>query len=198
MTLRPTDGPVWITGASSGIGRALALILAKRGWSVFATARSEDALASLASEVPHGQIIPMAADVTDPDAMAATVAAITASHGPIACAVLNAGIYLPVRHAPFEREAYEKSFAVNLNGTINGLAPLIDQMVPRRSGAIYIVSSVAGYSGLPTSAAYGATKAALINMAESLKFDLDNHGVHIGVINPGFVRTPATDSNPFP
>ena len=115
----------------------------------------------------------------------------------MALAVLNAGIYEPMHGNQLEYEVFDKTFDVNLAGTVNCLVPLQKAMFSRRQGQIAFVSSVAGYGGLPTSAAYGATKAALINMAESLKFDFDKMGILIQVINPGFVDTPATQSNPF-
>lgn len=193
---RPADGVAWVTGASSGIGRALALHLAREGWTVHATARSAEALAALAAE-SGGRIVAAPGDVTDPAAMAALVAGIEA-RAPIALAVLNAGIYLPVRGEALDRDDFARTFAVNLDGTVNALLPLLDAMKPRRAGQVAIVSSVTGYGGLPTSAAYGASKAALINLAESLKFDLDRLGIRIQVVNPGFVETPATAQNAFP
>lgn len=198
MTFVPTpaDGPVWITGASSGIGRALALELAKRGFRVVASARSAAELDALAA-ASDGRITAVPLDVTDEQASLDAVAAIEAAHGPIAVAVLNAGVYLPVRALPFETAKFRKSFDVNLMGTVNGLAAVIPPMVARRKGQIWITSSVAGYGALPTSAAYGATKAGLINLAGSLALDLKLADVHIGVINPGFVDTPATAKNPF-
>ena len=197
---RPEDGVAWITGASSGIGRELALILARDGWTVCATARRKSDLDSLVADATpaKGQVLAFEGDVTDAGRMAAVVSAIETGHGPIVLAVLNAGIYLPVSDVPFDREAYIRSFDVNLGGTVNCLAPLLPEMVKRGNGQLWLMASVAGYSGLPTSAAYGATKAGLMNMAESLKFDLDKRGVHIGIINPGFVKTPATDKNAFP
>lgn len=193
------DEVVWITGASSGIGRALALQLAASGRTVAVTARSADGLEALAGEAAGpGTILSYPADVTDSDTAWETVADIEAHYGPIGLAILNAGIYEPAAAVPFDQDLFDRTFAVNVSGTVNCLAPLIGPMSERRNGKIYLMASVAGYSGLPTSAAYGASKAALINMAESLKFDLDRHGVTIGVINPGFVRTPATDKNPFP
>jgi NAD(P)-dependent dehydrogenase (short-subunit alcohol dehydrogenase family) len=195
----PADGLFWITGASSGIGRAVALEAARRGWRVVATARRGEDLARLVSEAEGpGAIIPAAADVTEPSGLDGLVARIEAEHGPVARAFLNAGLYLPVRAVPFEAEKFHRSFAVNLGGTVNSLAAVLPRMAARGFGQIAINASVAGYSGLPTSAAYGATKAGLINLAESLKFDCDNRGILIQIVNPGFVRTPATDVNPFP
>lgn len=201
-----TDGPAiegiktaWVTGASSGIGRAVALELARRGVRVAATARRADELAALASEASGmgGAVTPLQGDVTDAGAMAKVVEDAAAALGPIDLAVLNAGLYLPVRAEPFDLGAVRKTFDVNLTGTANCLAAVLPHMTTRRAGRVVIVASVAGYGGLPNSAAYGATKAALINLAESLKFDLDHAGVAIQVANPGFVDTPATKKNPF-
>lgn len=194
----PADGVVWITGASSGIGRALSLELARRGFTVAATARSGEALQSLAAAAPEGRIMPFVGDVTEPQRLAAIVTEIEEGLGGIAVAILNAGLYLPVGADPFEPTKFEKSFAVNVMGVVNGLAPLLPRMIARGKGQLWLMASVAGYGALPTSAAYGATKAALINLAGALKFDLDRTGVHIGVISPGFVDTPATEGNPFP
>jgi NAD(P)-dependent dehydrogenase (short-subunit alcohol dehydrogenase family) len=198
-TATPLDGSAWVTGASSGIGRALALDLAREGFTVYATARGEDGLAELArsSQALTGTIIAAPGDVTDTQAMAEIAARIDAEGGGLALAVFNAGVYIPVHGETLKVADFDSSFAVNLSGVVNGLVPAGDKMKARGRGQIAIVSSVTGYGGMPTSAAYGATKAALINMAESLKFDLDKIGVRIQVINPGFVDTPATQDNAF-
>lgn len=187
---------VWITGASSGIGAALSTELAARGFVVAATARNEKALAELADTAAN--IHAFAGDITDRSGMAALVDTIERDLGPIVMAVLNAGIYLPTNFPEFDADLFDRSFAVNLGGTVNCLAPLVPLMSGRGRGRIAIVSSVAGYGGLPTSAAYGATKAALFNLGESLAMDLAAHGVKVSMIAPGFVRTPATDVNTFP
>jgi short-subunit dehydrogenase len=203
MTLRPAtpaDGVVWITGASSGIGRAVALEHARRGWTVAATARREDelvALADAAGSLP-GRIVAHPGDVTDTPGMAAVAMAIGRAHGPIARAILNAGVFHPVRARTFDRDIYEKSFSINVMGVVNGLAAIMPAMAERGTGQIAITASVAGYGGLPSASAYGATKAALINLAAGLKFDLDQAGVLIQIVCPGFVRTAATDQNAFP
>jgi NADP-dependent 3-hydroxy acid dehydrogenase YdfG len=196
----PSDGCFWITGASSGIGRSLALELARRGFTVVATARKADELNALVAAAVGltGRIVAMPGDITDAARMAEIVAATETTVAPIAGAVLNAGIYIPVRAQTLTVEDCAKSFRVNLDGTVNGLVPLLKVMGPRRRGQIAVVSSVAGYRGLPTSAAYGATKAGLHNFCESLKFDTDNMGIKLQVVNPGFVETAATAENPFP
>ncbi|MEO0679509.1 MAG: SDR family NAD(P)-dependent oxidoreductase [Pseudomonadota bacterium] len=192
---RPADGVAWVTGASGGIGRALTLALADRGWTVHATARSADALDALAAERP-GKILPRPADVTDREAMAAIVADI-AAEAPIALAVLNAGIYIPMRAREFDAEKAAKTFDVNLRGVANGLDPLLRHMIERQSGHVAVTASVAGYRGLPAASAYSATKAGLIAMCESLALDLIDEGVRLSVVNPGFVDTEATKVNDF-
>ena len=195
----PFEGIAWVTGASTGIGRATALKLARMGWRVAVTARNSEALEALVQEASdgYGTIVPMPADITDREAISEVVDTLERDHGGVALAVLNAGIYEPMHGNQLEYEVFDKTFDVNLAGTVNCLVPLQKAMFSRRQGQIAFVSSVAGYGGLPTSAAYGATKAALINMAESLKFDFDKMGILIQVINPGFIDTPATQSNPF-
>jgi NADP-dependent 3-hydroxy acid dehydrogenase YdfG len=183
---------VWITGASSGIGRALALVLVRRGATVVATARRADELRGLAAEAAGlpGRIHVEVGDVADAARMEAIVAAAEAAVGPIDLAVLNAGIYLPVQGEAFDAGAFRKCVDVNVMGTAHGLAAVLPRMVARRRGRVAIMGSLAGYGGVPASAAYGATKAALINLAASLRMDLDGTGVVVQVINPGFVATP--------
>ncbi|MDX0432467.1 SDR family NAD(P)-dependent oxidoreductase [Sinorhizobium medicae] len=199
FTARPENGLAWITGASSGIGRALALRLVEEGYSVVVTARSHDKLVDLQHEAAGtGRIIVLDGDVTDPQDMERLLTAIEYEHGQVALAILNAGVVLPVRGDDLRREAFDRSFAVNLNGVVNCLVPLIEHMKAKGHGQIAVMSSVAGYGGVPTSAAYGASKAALINMAESLKFDLDRIGIRLQVICPGFVDTPGLAKGGFP
>ena len=192
---KPEHGAAWITGASAGIGRAVALRLASEGWTVYATARSEEKLQSLQTEGGE-RIIPAPGDVTDSEAMAGIVARIEGVEG-LALAIFNAGVYVPMRAQEFTAEAAAQHFDVNLQGVVNGLAPAMRGMIERKTGCLALVASVAGYRGLPKAAAYGATKAALINMAEALAYDLHPSGVRISVINPGFVETDATAVNDF-
>lgn len=189
---------IWVTGASSGIGRALVLALARKGETVIATARRADELANLAAEAAGapGRIRIEAGDVADPARMAEIVASAEAALGPIDTAVLNAGIYLPVQGEAFDAAAFRKCVDVNVMGVVHGLAAVLLRMVERRRGRVAIMGSLAGYGGVPASAAYGATKAALINLAASLRMDLDGTGVIVQVINPGFVATPRNAKNP--
>ena len=189
---------VWITGASSGIGRALALQHAQAGWWVAASARGADALAALVAEAPLARVQAFPLDVTDAAATRATVAAIERKLGPIGRAVLNAGTHKPVSADRFSVVPFETLLATNVMGAVNGLDALIAAMRGRARGQIAIVASVAGYRGLPTAAAYGASKAALINLAEALRPELAQLGIDLRLVNPGFVRTPLTAKNRFP
>ncbi len=195
---RPQDGIAWITGASTGIGEAVARHMVAKGWTVAVTARAADKLEALAAAHP-GRIIAAPCDVTDAAAMKATLARIEAQAGrPVALAMFNAGAWREMGAADFDMDAFRVMVNTNLIGTAAGLDAVMPAMMARKSGQIAIVASVAGYRGLPQAVAYGATKAALIAMAESLKFDLDRVGVTMTVVNPGFVKTPMTATNKFP
>jgi NAD(P)-dependent dehydrogenase (short-subunit alcohol dehydrogenase family) len=202
MTLyhaNPADGAAWITGASEGLGKALALLLAAQGWTVYASARSADKLEALsASFTGPGRIIALPLDVTDRDANRRAVETITRDGGKLALAVLNAGNFFPVRAFNLNYEAFDRSLEINLTGVVNGLLPAIEAMKAQGFGQLALVASSAGYGGLPKSAAYGASKAGLINLAASLKFDLDTMNIRIQVVTPGFVETPLTGKNDFP
>jgi NAD(P)-dependent dehydrogenase (short-subunit alcohol dehydrogenase family) len=192
-------GRAWCTGASKGIGQALSFELAARGVTVFASARSGDELDVLAGDPRAARrIYSYPLDVTDEAAVAATVEAMEAAHGPLDLAVLNAGTHIPVDAKDFSSRVFRQLFEVNVFGVVHGLAALLPRFIARGHGQIAVVSSVAGYCGLPSAAAYGASKAALINMCEALKPELDRAGVDLRLINPGFVRTPLTDQNAFP
>lgn len=190
---------VWITGASSGIGRAVALRFAAGGALVLASSRDQDALRSLSDEsvgLP-GRIASLPLDVTDRARVLACVARIEAEFGPIDRAILNAGTFLPVKGDDFDPKAFDLQFALNVGGVVNALAALLPSMRDRRRGQIALTGSLSGYRGLPRASAYGASKAAVMRMAESLRQDLRPDGVDIRLISPGFVRTPLTDRNDF-
>lgn len=193
--MTPADGAAWVTGASGGIGRALVMSLAEKGWTVYATARNREALDEMAA-ASGGRIIALPGDVTDLEAMRAAVADITAAR-PLALAVLNAGIYHPMRAQNFDAVKARQTFDVNLTGVTNALEPVLQHMIDAGTGHVALTASVAGYRGLPNAAPYGATKAGLIALAESLAMDLVDLGVRISVINPGFVETEATSVNEF-
>lgn len=192
-----TVGRVWITGASSGIGRALALEMAGDGWQVIASARRAEALEELAGASSEGRITALPVDVTDAAATRAALERVEAEAGPVDCAVLAAGTHIPTLAEEFEPEDFRTLMEVNFMGVVNAAAAVLPGFRARRAGHLVVVSSVAGYRGLPTAAGYGATKAALINFTEAMKFDLDRWGVKTQLVCPGFVRTPLTDRNTF-
>ncbi len=190
---------VWVTGASSGIGEALAYRLAKQGFHVAASARSAYKLLQMASgNYGAGSIRAFPLDVTDAEAIAEVVDRIRVEFGRIDIAVLNAGTYLPEDTVDLDVEMVRRQFDINVFSVLNCMSVLFPEMRTNGKGHIAIVSSVAGYRGLPHSAAYSATKAALIALAESLQSLYAQHKVKLQIINPGFVRTPLTAKNTFP
>jgi len=187
---------VWITGASSGLGEHVARILARQRCKVAISARSEDKLNAIAESSENISAYPL--DVTDAAKCRETAAAIEAEHGQIDLALFCAGAWFQSSVEEMKVENYQKTFDVNVMGVVHGIDAVLPQMLARRGGHIAWVSSVAGYGGLPNSASYSATKAALICMAESMKPELDAKGVDLSVINPGFVKTDLTAKNKFP
>ncbi|MBX3581183.1 MAG: SDR family NAD(P)-dependent oxidoreductase [Rhizobiaceae bacterium] len=190
-------GVAWITGGATGIGRQLALDLAAEGWTVAITSREQDRIEPVIDDARNlpGKILAFYCDVTDEAGMTATVGEIENQAGAIVLAVLNAGVYLPVHSENLTVETFRKTYDVNLFGVLNALVPLIERMRSRGRGQIVLMGSVAAYFGWPTLAAYGATKAALNNMAEALQYDLPKMNIRIQVVNPGFVDTPLAAKN---
>lgn len=190
---------VWLIGASSGIGAALAGQLRAAGYRVAVSARRAERLHALGAENPgtaeNFAVFPV--DVTDESAVVACVADIEAAMGPIDSVIINAGDYSPMPLAAFDTVLFRRLMEVNYFGVVNCLAALLPVMLPRRTGQILITASIAGYRGLPLGAPYGASKAAAINLAEALQPELRRQGLHLRVINPGFVDTPLTRKNSF-
>lgn len=186
----------WITGASSGIGLELARLLDGKVTHLAVSARSQDKLSKLAAQCKNVVSYPL--DVTDADAVVDSVGDIEAAAGPIDLAVLNAGVWQLMDVAELDLKAIRTGIEVNYMGVVHAINALLPGMLARGAGQIAIVASVAGYRGLPRSAAYGPTKAALINLAETLRTELAPRGITVSVVNPGFVDTPMTRDNPFP
>ncbi|MCM2343687.1 MAG: SDR family NAD(P)-dependent oxidoreductase [Alphaproteobacteria bacterium] len=191
----------WITGASSGLGAATALRLVKEGWVIAATARSADKIEVLIHHVEifggGGRIVNYPGDVTDAGQMQEIVARIEAELGPIDLALLNAGTYLPDTVETFAAAHLQTQYETNVIGTAHCLEPVLKLFRARNKGHIAIVSSVAGYRGLPRSLSYGSSKAALINLAEALAIELRGSKIKVQVVCPGFIKTPLTDKNDF-
>jgi NAD(P)-dependent dehydrogenase (short-subunit alcohol dehydrogenase family) len=186
----PMDGIAWVTGASSGIGRAVALELARRGYKVAATARRGAELEALAEESQN--IFSFPGDVTDRAGMAGLAGEIEASHGQIALAFINAGVYFVAEQEKFSADVVWRTFEINVGGTVNCLDPVLAAMQRRGRGQVALNASLAGYGGIEGSPAYGSTKAALIYMAEALKLTFERTGLTIQIVNPGFVHTAMT------
>lgn len=209
----------WVTGAGRGIGAEITRLLCRNGVTVYGSARSIKQLEQLQQELADcpGKLIAVPLDIRDLETIQEQFS-IWDEEGVLPdLVILNAGSHDPFPAAEFSAQRCKALLDINLQGTINCLDPILYRYLNGSSipatgkigsgsiptsttgskGHIAVVSSVAGYRGLPTAAAYGAGKAALINLCESLYFDLQGSGVKIQLINPGFVRTPLTDKNDF-
>jgi NAD(P)-dependent dehydrogenase (short-subunit alcohol dehydrogenase family) len=191
---------IWIIGASSGIGRALALRLLARGWSLAVSGRDEQALRDLRRDADEAaeRCFPVVTDVTDPTSLRRAAEQVVQQLGVPDCCILNAGSYHPMPLEEFSAERLRQLTEVNFFGVANALEVLMPLMLARGAGQILVTASLAGYRGLPNAPDYCASKAATIALVESLQPSLAERGVSIRLINPGFVRTRLTDKNPFP
>ncbi|NOU00299.1 MAG: SDR family NAD(P)-dependent oxidoreductase [Gallionella sp.] len=186
---------VWISGASSGIGLALAEQLLARGAQVILSARNCASLNAICAKYPLAMMINC--DITDIQALTQTVQTIIAKYQRIDLFVANAGVYNEMHAFDFNAEAAQQMLDINVSGTINSVAAVIPQLLQQGSGGIAVVASVAGYGGLPAALIYGASKAALINFTETLYLDLSAKGLSVTLITPGFVDTRLTQKNKF-
>ncbi len=186
---------VWLVGGSTGIGRATASLLHAKGATVVLSARGRVALDTFTAS--HAGSRSIAVDVTDVDGLQRAHSSILATEGKLDLVVCCAGYYKPQRATEFDLANMLRHQEVNYVGTLNILNAVLPDFLKRGSGHISIVSSVAGFRGLPNSLAYGPTKAALINLADALYLDLHDQGLGVSVINPGFVDTPLTAQNAF-
>jgi NAD(P)-dependent dehydrogenase (short-subunit alcohol dehydrogenase family) len=199
MALNPTlsdwnGKTVWIVGASTGIGQATASALHSQGARVVVSARKADALNAFVAG--HSGARALALDASDRAAVQTAADALLAQ-GPLDCVMYCAGHYTAMRGFAMDVDDMLRHIDVNYKGALYMLDAVIPSMVARGEGHISLVGSVAGYSGLPNGLAYGPTKAALINLAETLYLDLKDRGVAVSIINPGFVQTPLTAGNEF-
>ncbi|MEU4396213.1 SDR family NAD(P)-dependent oxidoreductase [Kribbella sp. NPDC023855] len=183
---------IWVVGASSGIGAALAKELCRRGAAVAISARRADALQEVAGEL----MTAVPCDITDAEQVRQAAGVVAAELGGIDIAVLSAG-YWQQMGDDFDVESFNRHLQVNLTGMANCLGELIPRMKAQRAGMIVGISSVAGYRGLPGSEAYGATKAAQINLLEALRVRLRPDGIDVLTVCPGFVETEMTEQNTF-
>ena len=171
---------IWITGASSGIGKALAIKFAKEGWQVAASARRENLLKDLNNQNPN------------------IFQNIIKKFETIDISVFCTGIHDPNAEKKLSSEKIREIMETNFFGTLNCIMAVNNYFREKNSGHISIVSSVAGYRGLPAASGYCASKSALTSLAESLYFDFKRHNVRVSLVSPGFIKTPMTDKNKFP
>jgi short-subunit dehydrogenase len=185
---------IWIIGASSGIGRALAIELALQGALLVLSARNKDKLHDLNAELGgKHHVYPL--DVTDAQACSDAVAVVQKRLSQIDSVIFMAAQYIPGSLLTMALSDVHSIVNVNLNGALNISSAVLPLLIAQQRGQFALCGSVAGYRGLPNSQPYSATKAALINLAESLKAEQPQ--LDIKIINPGFVRTPMTDKNDF-
>lgn len=202
--MRPLNAPVrdwdglrvWVVGASSGIGAALALEALQAGARVALSARRAERLHAVAAGHPQALLAPF--DILDQQAWGERHADICKDFGGVDLIIFCAADYRPERSWEVDPERAAHTLQTNLGSVYTGLATVLPLMLARGSGGIAIVASVAGYFGLPNASVYGPSKAALINLAELLYVDLHPRGLNVYLINPGFVQTPLTAKNAFP
>ena len=186
---------IWITGASSGIGRALAIKFAEEGWKVAASARRENLLSEICEL--NNNITSFPLDVTDKKKCKEVFDEIKKKYEDIDICFFSTGTWDPKKEKDIDIDQIEKTIKINFFGTLNCIKTVEDYFKNKKKGHISIVSSIAGYRGLPNSTGYGPSKAALNNLAESLYFDFGKYNVRVSLVSPGFIKTPMTDKNNF-
>jgi len=186
---------IWITGGSTGIGKSLALKFANRGWNVAISARRENLLKEISEN--HNNIFAFPLDVTDKSQCNKVFNQILEKFNHIDICFFSTGTWNPKKEKDIDLEQIEKVFKVNFFGTLNSIKAVENYFKNKKDGTISIVSSIAGYRGLPNSTGYGPSKSALNNLAESLYFDFKRYNVRICLVSPGFIKTPMTDKNDF-
>tara|TARA_A100001035_G_scaffold271076_1_gene258842 strand:+ start:1319 stop:2080 length:762 start_codon:yes stop_codon:yes gene_type:complete len=186
---------VWITGASSGIGKSLALKFAKEGWNVAISARRENLLNEISESNENIKSFPL--DVTDKIKCKDVFDKVKSEFGNVDICFFSTGTWSPKKEKDIDVEQIENVFKVNFFGTLNCIKAVEEYFKNKKGGTITIVSSIAGYRGLPNTTGYGPSKSALISLAESLYFDFEKHNVRVCLVSPGFIKTPMTDKNDF-
>ena len=186
---------IWITGGGTGIGKAVAIKFANQGWKVAISGRRENILKEVEDINPNIKSFPL--DVNDKGKCFEIMKNIKEEFGDIDICFFSTGTWDPKKEREIDVEQIEKVFKVNFFGTLNCIKSVEDHFRNRKNGIITIVSSIAGYKGLPNSTGYGPSKAALNNLAESLYFDFGRYGVRVCLVSPGFIKTPMTDKNDF-
>ncbi len=186
---------IWITGASSGIGRAVAEKFASEGWKVAVSARRKELLDELAK---NQNIFSFPLDVTNSKQIEEVFRNVLNEFNDLDICLFSSGTYEPKDEQSIDPNKIKNVINVNFLGVIDCVKVVEDYFKNKKSGHISIVSSIAGYRGLPNSSGYGPSKAALTNFSESIYFDFKKFGVRVSIISPGFIKTPLTDKNEFP
>jgi len=186
---------IWITGGSTGIGRALAIKFSNEGWNVAISARREELLNELSNQ--HENISAFPLDVTDKIKCKEVFNKITSKYTNVDICFFSTGTWNPKKEKDIDVVQIEDVFKVNFFGTVNSIKAVEQFFKDKKSGIITIVSSIAGYRGLPNSTGYGPSKSALNNLTESLYFDFKRFNVRVCLVSPGFIKTPMTDKNDF-
>ena len=186
---------IWITGGSTGIGKALAIKFANEGWNVAISARRENLLEEISNEYENITSFPL--DVTKKENCKEVFNQIKSKFENIDICFFSTGTWDPKKEKDIDVEQIENVFKVNFFGTLNSIKAVEEYFKNKKSGTITIVSSIAGYRGLPNSTGYGPSKSALNNLAESLYFDFGRSNVRVCLVSPGFIKTPMTDKNDF-
>ena len=187
---------ILITGASSGIGKALSIKFAQEGWIVAASARREGLLQELTKINQNIHSFPL--DVTNPEQCKKVFEEIKKKFNNIEISIFGTGIHDPNSEKRFNLEKIREIMEVNYFGTMNSINSVYDYYNDKKGGQISIISSVAGYRGLPDAGAYCASKSALTSFTESLRFEMMRKNVRVSLVSPGFIKTPMTDQNDFP
>ena len=186
---------IWITGGSTGIGKALAIKFAAMGWNVAISARRAELLNELSNSYENISGFPL--DVTDKEKCKEVFNEIKNKFENIDICFFSTGTWNPKKEREIDVEQMEDVFKVNFFGTVNCIKAVEQYFRDKKKGIITIVSSIAGYRGLPNSTGYGPSKSALNNLAESLYFDFKRYNVRVCLVSPGFIKTPMTDKNDF-
>ena len=186
---------IWITGASSGIGKALAEKFAAEGWKVAASARRKEILDEMSK---HENIFSYPLDVTNQDQINTSFKKIVEDFKGLDLCVFSSGTYDPKLEQEINIKQNKIVMETNFFGVLYCINAVENYFKNKMDGHISIVSSVAAYRGLPNSSGYGPSKAALTNLTESLYFDFKKFNVRISLVSPGFIKTPLTDKNEFP
>ncbi|PHX89579.1 MAG: short-chain dehydrogenase [Pelagibacteraceae bacterium] len=186
---------IWITGGSTGIGKALAIKFANEGWNVAISARTEALLNEMSQKYENINGFPL--DVTNKLKCAEVFQQIKNKYQDIDICFFSTGTWDPKKEEYIDLERIEEVFKVNFFGTLNSIKAVEEYFKNKKKGTIAIVSSVAGYRGLPNSTGYGPSKSALNNLAESLYLNFKKYNVRICLVSPGFIKTPMTDKNNF-